>query len=263
MPISTVRVTYEGILLLFVQDNKPRCNVAFLKDVPHHEVKLVITSIRKGAAPEELLRLTGAQLQDDLFLDTNKPEPRVRIFKTSAADPFQRVQTSENKDDFRWAVNLEGHEVYESVLKPGLVNARLKPMLTIFDGTFYSQAPLSVNELTRRRHNEATPHRLGKVAVLLRSEITLDSGQQALFFNGGASDPTPLPAVPDVDYGIYVSNKRMHGPSPEIDADHYHEVIASHTSPFRRIRFGRYPDEHRATPDAVCLPGWMGTTELP
>jgi hypothetical protein len=98
--------------------------------------------------------------------------------------------------------------------------------------------------------------------VLLRSEITLDAGQQALFYNGGGNTPLPLPAIENTDYGIYVGNKRMHEASAEIDANNYHEVVASHIPVFRRILFGRY-DEQRSTPDAVCLPGWMGTTELP
>lgn len=263
MPVSTIRITFEGMMLLFVNDNRPYCDVAFLKEVPHHEPKLVISKILKDAAPELLLELSRQELQDQLYLDTNKSNPRVGIHKSSAPDPFVRTETNVNKDDFRWAVNLEGFEVYDSDLKPGLVREKLQPMLRIYDGTFYAQTPLSHNELTRKRHNESSPHMLGKVAVLLRAEITLDRlGQSASFYNGPQSDPLSLPAEENTDYGIYVSNKRAHlHEHDEIDAENYHEVVASHIPPFRRIKFGKVGID--STPDAVCLPGWMGTTTLP
>lgn len=35
-PVSTVRVTFEGMLLLFLNDNRDNCFVGFLKDIPHH-----------------------------------------------------------------------------------------------------------------------------------------------------------------------------------------------------------------------------------
>ncbi len=264
MPVlSTVRVTFEGMMLLFVNDNRPYCSVAFLKDVPHHEPKLVITKIRAGAAPEELRSLSVQQLQDDLYLDTNKSNPRVRLHKSADTDPFQRRESGTNREDFRWAVDLEGFEVYNSALKPGLVREKLKPVLTIYDGMFYAQIPISENALTRKKHDENVPFPLGKVAVLLRAEIKLDQLDQAVAFrNGAESDPLSLPAEQNVDYGIYVSNKREHPPgSSEIDANNYHPVVASHIPSYRRIVFGKV--QIMATPDAVCLPGWMGTTELP
>lgn len=262
-PVSTIRITFEGMLLVFVNDGRAYCDVGFLKDVPHHEPKLLITKMPRGGAPEKLLELPNpdANFKDRLWLDVPGDGPRVRLHKSSATDPFVRNVSVDN-EDFRWAVNLEGHEVYNRELKRGLALDKLGPMLRINAGVFYAQTPLSSNTLSRQRPDETAPTPLGKVAVQLRAEIGLDAGQVATFFNGTDGQPWPLTAQQDIDYGIYVCNSRHNGHDPSIDADNYHSVVAGDLAPSRRIRFGREPRE-RSTPDAVCLPGWMGTTELP
>lgn len=261
-PVSTIRVTFEGMILLFVKDNTEYCDVGFLKDIAHHYSEVQITKIPRTGAAEILAHLHGVGLKDQLWLDVDKPNPRVRVYTASAVEPFPRDESTANSGDFRWAVNLEGHEVYDTPLKAGIALDRLKPRLRIYDGTFYSQTPLSSNKLTRKKHDEPNPVILGKVATQLRAEIHLDVGQVATFLNGpDVGDRIPLRAQQDVDYGIYVCNKRQHGHGdPSIDAENYHSVVATNIPPRRYIRFGRAGN--RATPDAVCLPGWMGTSDL-
>jgi hypothetical protein len=247
------------MMLMFVNDNREYCDVGFLKDVPHHEPKLLITKMPRGGAPEKLLELFRPDFNDRLWLDVNKPEPRVRIYRSAAADPFVRTETAGNVGDFRWALNLEGHEVYNRELKRTTAFDKLVPRLRINDGMFYAQTPLSRNGLTRTRPGEPlTP--LGKVAVQLRAEIGLDAGQFASFFNG--TEKLPLPATTDIDYGIYVCNSRPHGHEDNsIDAENYHPMVVRDLAPSRRILFGR--EGARSTPDSSCLVGWMGMTEWP
>lgn len=261
--VSTVRVTFEGMLLLFVKDNRPHCDVGFLSNIPHHYSEIQITKIPRTGAAEVLKHLHGADLNDQLFLDVDKVNPVVRVYTSdSFPDPFSRVEDPGNRGDFRWAVNFEGAEVYDRPLKLAVALDRLKPRLRIYDGTFYSQTPLSTNKLTRKKHNETNPVVLGKVATQLRAEIQLEANQVATFLNGsGAENEVSLSAQPDTDYGIYVCNKRHHAHQDDsIDADHYHSVVVTDTPPRRYIKFGR--EGNMATPDAVCLPAWMGTSEL-
>lgn len=261
MPLSTVRVTFEGMLLLFVKDNTAHCDVGFLRDIPHHYSEVQITRIPRGGAPEIIEHLHGARLKDKLWLDTNKLNQRVYLHMPEAE--FRRDQSDPNSGDFRWAVNLEGDEVYNRSLRAGIAFGRLNPMLRIADGKFSSQTPLSTNKLTRKRITESNFVTLGNVATQLKAEIQLDAGQEATFFNGPATeDRIQLLARQGVDYGVYVCNKREHGNEDgSVDADNYHSVVANDIAPGRYIRFGRYPDD-KATPDAVCPPGWMGNGGL-
>jgi hypothetical protein len=213
-PVSTIQITFEGMLLLFVNDDREYCDVGFLKDVPHHAAKLLITKIpRGGGAPATVLEIpdpsVGSKFQDRLWLDVDKDGARVRLHKPATA--FVRNEVTTDKSDFRWAVNLEGDEVYNRELKSATAFDRLKPMLRINDGRFYAQTPLSANELSRQRFDESSPVRLGKVAVQLRAEIGLDAGNVATFFNGDSDPGTELRAEQNVDYGIYVCNSRPPG----------------------------------------------------
>jgi len=246
MPISTIRFSFEGMLLLFLNDDREYCDVGLLSNVHHHQPEILITRTERSRSTTILFPQAGQIIADRLFLNTNRSQQRVRLQAMGL-------------------VNLEGNQVYGRRLEPGLALQKLRPILRIYDGTFFAQPPFSDNKLTVTKPSGVTTD-LGLVATRIGAEIALESEETASFFNGPDSAPTPLPAVENVDYNISMTNKRQHGPSAEIDAENYHLVVANHIPPFRRVTFGRSPAFDKtivSTPDAVCLPGWMGTTELP
>ncbi len=104
-PVSTVRVTFEGMLVMFLNDDREYCDVGFLKGIPHHYSEVQITKIPRVGAPEVIGYFHGAALKDQLILDVNKPAPRVRLYKSSAPDPFPRLATSDGRHDFVAARN--------------------------------------------------------------------------------------------------------------------------------------------------------------
>jgi hypothetical protein len=261
-PVSTIRLTFDGMLLLFMNDGREFCIVQFLKNIEHHVPELLITKIPRAGAADVLLHLSGAAaFKDQCWLDvqrTPQRPQRVRLrFDENSEEPFERVETDTNRDDFRWAVNLEGREVYNTQLS--LLPHLVRPSFRINEGTFYTQT-LSNNELTKKVGAAGGTELLGKVAVQIGAEIGLGSRDTAFFSNGLDGEQRELKPETGIDYGILVKNSRPQGHEDHsIDANNYHPVVASNIAPSRKITFARRP-ENRATPDAVCLPGWMGTS---
>lgn len=247
---SRIQLTFEGMMVLFVKDGAEYCDVGLIKHAPNHVAHLLITKIPEIGAPETILHLHDAQLDESrLWLDVQKTGTRIRLY-TNGDPHFDRKSHVDDRD-FRWRVDFP--DLYGGTIAHDKNAFRL--FLRINDGTFYTQQK-SENQLVLKKPGK-DPETIGKVAVKLRSEIEL-AGEDVAYFSNGTGTSIPLPAQRDVDYGIYLGLVRHdHSAShslatEDIDAEHYYTAMAIDKPPSRKIHFDR--DDHRATPDAVCFP---------
>jgi hypothetical protein len=261
--ISTIRITFEGMMILFVDDGRRYCDVGLLKYAPNHVASVLITKIPEVGAPETILHVHDADLESQVWLDIQKREPSISLFQDNTVG-FKRATDDGNPKDFRWALDFEGHEMYDSNVT--LDPAGFKSILRINDGTFYTQQK-SDNTLAIKRGSAPGENVLGKVAVRLRADIALARLEVAYFSNGANGVPVLLKPEATTNYGIYVSQIRHdHAPGhpqaadDEIDAENYNTAVAINFPPSRKIHFAR---GFRATPDAVCLTATMSQTGLP
>lgn len=259
MPVSTIRMTFEGMMVLFVREGGSYCHVGILKQAPNHAADILITRIPECGAPQTMLHLHDDDFESRMWLDVDKFEAGITLFKDES-QLFQRATDQGNPIDFRWALDFEGDEMYD--FKVPVDFAGFKSVLRINDGTFYTQEK-SRNELLIRPWHQPEV-RLGRVAVRLRADITLD-GQSAYFQNGHNVRPLELKAQERVNYGIYISHARHQHSAEnehsayEIDAENYNSAVAVDRPYHQKIHFDRV--DQRSSPDAVCLTAAMSQTE--
>lgn len=256
--MSIIRVTFEGMLVLFLNNARRYCHVGILKNAPNHDAKLVATKIPSGGAPEEMARLGNDNFAPQLWLDVQKSTPKIEL--TTDGSAFTRL-THHADSDFRWAIDFEGDDLYKHPIRTDM--AGFSSVLQINDGKFSTQQ-ISNNQLTKRQGN-STQIVVGKVATKLVAAIALSANDKAELWNGETDLPlATFENVPSVDYGIYLGKTRGHHHAEDsevIDANHYYTALGSDIAPGRKYYFDREPSS-RIDPDAVCLPAWMGTTEL-
>jgi hypothetical protein len=257
--VSTVQITFDGMMILFASSDRPYCDVGILKYAPNHEANLLITKIPEFGAPQTLLHLHGEEFESRMWLDAEKLEAGITLFMDHRK-PFQR-DAHDNPMDFRWALDFEGEEMY--TVKTSVDPSGFKTFLRINDGTFYTQS-ISDNELIKKPWKEPD-QTIGRVAIKLRAEITL-TDESAYFQNGVNAQPVEIKAEQGVNYGIYVSQVRDHSAghahtaSEDVDAENYNYVIAFDQPYNRKIHFGA--TTARIDPDARCLIPTMSQSEI-
>jgi hypothetical protein len=257
---SNIQITFEGMMILFISDERPYCDVGVLKHAPGHEANILITRIPEYGAPEEMLHLHGDGFEPRMWLDVEKFEAGITLFMDDHVR-FDRATGHGNPIDFRWALDFEGKEMYTT---PTMVDpTAFKTIIRINDGIFYTQER-SDNGLVKKPW-KADEVYLGRVAVRIRANITLND-ESAFFQNGINATPLELPAAADINYGIYISQARTHhataherAQSQDIDAENYNFAVAVDLPHNRKIHLGR---DVRNTPDATCLVPTMSQSEI-
>lgn len=256
--MSQLRVVLEGVMVLFVGNGRPYCYVGIVKNVPEHTAQLIVNEI-SGGEPEEKARIEHAQFQPRLWLQAAKATTKIELI-TDGTGRLNR--NGPDSDDFRWVLNFEGPEVYDHRI--AVDQSGFSAILRINDGKFYTKE-VSDNKL--RLFNRTQDRPIGKVATKVRILINLASGESAALWNGaGAVNPVfEFAYKSGVDYGVYLKNVRPHA-HPEtsalmeqIDAEFYYNALGGDVVPSDKFHFDI---PHRVDPDARCLIGWMGQTDL-
>jgi hypothetical protein len=256
--MSVIRIVFEGMMVLFVKNGGKSCDVGILKHAPDHTAKLIVNKISQGD-PQEMARLEGNGFQSRLWLDVAKDPSSLKIqLHTDGTSIFDRRRAV--SDDFRWALDFEGREMYEPSRVSVDVSA-FSSILHINDGTFYTKQ-VSANQLTIKSVN-TLPATIGKVATKLVALITLAGTETASLWNGENADQ-PLASFKHesgLDYAIQLVNIRHHPVEvlDQADAEYYYTAIASNIAPSRKLHFG---ETARIDPDARCLTAWASQTEL-
>ncbi len=255
--VSTISITFEGLLMLFLNDDKPFCDVGILKAVPPKHPARILIIKKKGGISETLLDLPGDRFEERLWLDVHKKSPDIKVQKGLT---FRR-KSKNDADDVRWSLDFEGDEMFEEPIK--VDKSGFRSILRINDGKF-STIERSKNELILLKPDEE-PLTIGEVATKIGANIQLGKDDVAYFSNGVHILDPPLSAEAGVNYEIQVSQveatkgkAKQKRPLADVDAEYYYTVVAGDLAPSRRIHFGI---PARSTPDASCLTAVVGESD--
>ena len=283
MAISTVKLTFSGLLALHVKKGMNRCHVGIPRDVPHHEPWMnVVVRTALGSVPALTFRREDFARSRFRLQIRNCPQAgRVELLEFG---DFSRKDDVGHENDFRWVMGFED-ELYDKPI--GHVKDGWLSWLRIDGGDFFTEKK-SVDELlTHLKNFPGELERRGRVAVIVGAQIELDEANSRVVLqqrNGGDWEDvfTCLP-VPGVHYGFDLSHTVPPGTETHPDhrrhANYYYNAVGSELSEDEKKFFKSSMDEEpsgsqkgprrisvhdpRIDPRAICFVGDMSRTPGP
>jgi len=258
MPTPKVTLIIKGLIAIFVKTDRTECTLGVLADVPLGH-KLTIIFRKPGATGMvEHKRLEPPNIAINLRLDVqNISQNRVTLRKWPMFINRQVDPTSENKDSFSWAVDLENAELYGSMI--GARKSAFTPILTFTNGDLFTILT-SRNHLFTQRGIFDTRD-FGFVANIIGAQFLLDqpSNSTAVFHNG--LEPIVIPD-PNADWEIEINNDAPAHSGIVTDANHYYKAVGLGLSEPQRFLFmsnsgGAGP----AGPEAACFSGFFSESQ--
>lgn len=284
-PDATATISLQGLMLFWI-DRKRRCQISILR-CEDHDLTMDIfqvprTSTAKSSAISPMNH--NISLNKDVIIsaekakDTKEPKTGILSYKdfSSTFNRTDRSPVPGNINDFRWIINLEGEEFHNRKLEfiqSGRTSAKVRkniknltPMITVDDGTVYTQAISS--EMLLRRDEEGQIKMFGRVAY----RIGIDIRSEKVFINNKNGKKLPLVYKPDILHVIQISNMCSLEPKPEnpestagrSDFDLFYDVVRDPIINHRRYDLQgcvnpRTPDNpgQDGYPD-ICIGGYMG-----
>jgi hypothetical protein len=200
-----VTVVFRG-LLTFCFDGKNLCEVGVFKSFPTgHEHNLVFRKWEKkdGKCPAEPA-MVYAMPTSKFELVVNKPLPAVDGVFIKGKDPFDRLKSTSDPQDFRWMVDFE-KDLYPTapVNKDG---TKVSPRLIMKKGIFYTHQK-TLNTFNGVPSTGVGDVRLGggSVAEVTAARIYLDTGGSVDVFIDNVKVDTLTPAA-NLEFQIDVYN---------------------------------------------------------
>ncbi|MCA1633610.1 MAG: hypothetical protein LC802_07810 [Acidobacteria bacterium] len=266
-PIVTapgVHITVEGLIALFYRKGFTggdilACEMGAVRDAPGHVFSLRVrknnVDVPIGAPPTEL------QLDVQNITQTG-----IRRRQMDAVIDRLRGSTPINKQSFKWVLDFEGNELYGQAI--GANRAKLHPTLRIEHGELFAET-LSQNHLVYRRLPTDPWTHIGIVATQVRAFIDLDQPtSEAVLKNGGVpveATRTRRGEQLDIIMRMVHPDDEPLGIPHNQDANHYHLAIGQGLGPADIVTFDSTPViplPVPISPEASCLVGQMGTTEI-
>src|SRR5258706_15263869 len=96
--LSKVDMTFEGMMILFVSQGSPYCDVAILKYAPNHMASILITRTPTFGAPESLLHLHGDEFEPRMWFDVEAWEAGITLYQDDLTR-FDRANNLRNEKD--------------------------------------------------------------------------------------------------------------------------------------------------------------------
>lgn len=282
MALSTVKLTFSGLLVLHFKKGMTRCHVGIPRDVPHHEPGMNVV-VRTALGSVTVLQLRREDFQRSAFRLRVENCPQTGRIKPLEFDNFIRKEDVGHENDFRWAMDFED-ELYKKDI--GHVKDSWLSWLGIDGGDFFTEKK---SEDKLQTYFENSPDKVethGRVAVIVGGRIDLDKvGSQVVLQRRGKSKGatwenvfTCLP-VPGVQYGFDLSQAVPPGtvtpPEHRRHANFYYNSVGSKLTKAEKKYF-RSPEEEEPSalqkeyprmraddfvdPRAICFVGNMGRT---
>jgi hypothetical protein len=164
-------------LLSFINFGPKRCDVGVHNQDPDHDfVVYVLNDSFKvlQAIPVRDLKSTDpfTFTADKVDAPVSGADGTVGFFQDQ--DIFRRDMASDHECDFRWLLDFEGPEFYNSALQ--LKPETLKPTLRVYNGLFHTA---QLTKSTFKRHSPEGELSLGPIAFLIAANIYLAAGGTA------------------------------------------------------------------------------------
>ena len=247
-----IKLTFRGMLLLFLSEGGEFCDVRFLANPPDgHKLQIDVTESNDTGAPQIITQLVQPDLKDRLELTVDNPSrPGVHLFRPGE---FDREKDIGDPNDFRWMVDYS--ELYRGVVDKIEFNpALLTPVLRINNGTFFTETK-SVNQLHMKSGPGGQTRAIGKVATAMGAYIYMDIPGSTFTFTNGDETVLMRGLLPGVTYGINVSQSRQ-GPLDAmiVDANSYNSAVGLNVPADKKISFVLPPGGHGHEEHATTVP---------
>jgi hypothetical protein len=199
----TIKVVFTGLMAFFFDHKKSECQVAMHNRAAGHKLRINVYKSTPGSTEHVLSIANGNGAVDafedsDIRLEVARPKETIRKYQNG---PFTR-QEDDDPNDFRWIIDIEGHEFHGRKLK--IKTDVLSPILRMNAGLFYTAMKCPVTII---RKKDRTP-RFQEVAYLMGANIYLDGlGSKAdLIWGAGGKNSLSLKKEKDTTYKIQVLN---------------------------------------------------------
>lgn len=229
---TNVTLLLKGSLVLFAKKDRPLGTVAILRDPPpRHSLKIRYRLQPPGGVFGQYIPVSS--IQDTLRLNVqNNAHPNITLRDEHAQ--INRKLPVTNQDSYKWFVNLENAELYNSSI--GANSAAFKQILTFNSGELFT-APLglSYNFLMVQKGIVSDYEDFGTVAVKIGVEFSMT--ESVVFTNGSSVvfDSSTFPA--GTNYEIELENDAPPISRLVTDANHYYKGVGSGIPHDQRIQF--------------------------
>lgn len=263
--VPGLNIHVEGLIVIFFERNISNqivaCKLGALRDSPGHDFKV---SYKKNADPAE----TPVSQPDSALRLEVRGAAATGITFEKPNEPVNRICGTGDQQSFRWVLDFEGQDLYKKPI--GSDKNQFRSFLRFEHGKLSTKQVSANHLLVRSALKPTDPWTLiGKVATIVGVSVELDqAGSEVEFFNGAAS---VVKAVQGDHLDIFM---KLTHPDDEpadtphdADANQYYSAVGQRLGPHEVQIFGStmIPDLASGvpiSPEASCLVGSMGTTEV-
>jgi hypothetical protein len=244
-----ITLVFRGLFLFAFDEDNKYCQAGVIK-ADRHCLKI---NIKTNAASLPNSSELSFEIPDgDIYFEVPGRGSAVGIYKPGV---YVR-DTSHDRRDFRWVLDLEGAELHN---RPLPIKAEaLKRSIYVCNGLFYNYDSRRV-----RIVDPASQVRNDVIANVIGCDIHLDEGEEAIFGYGpNGSHSVKLKKEPDISYEISVENicpEDSAAPSIVSDFVHYYDVVDVPQAQQFKVDAPTPPGSERNP----CIPTSMGVTRAP
>ncbi|HEV2915076.1 MAG TPA: hypothetical protein VGX92_17500 [Pyrinomonadaceae bacterium] len=253
---ATITLILKGLLAIFVNTDRTECTVGILRNPPpEHTLEITVTKQLLGGGEVEIpVHNIGAEL----YLDVqNTSQPNI-TFRDMGAVINRQVDPATNRDSFKWVVDLENEELYNTAI--GANRGAFHPLFIFNSGELFARS-ISRSHLFIRRGLFGQLEDFGFVASEVGVAISLDQeNSRAVFTSGGVEIFT---SEPDTNYVIDIDHDAAAHSNIVLDANHYYKAVGLGLSERERISFMSIVDDSGpAGPEAACFSGHLSKSPI-
>jgi len=212
---APVTITLTGLLLFRFSDDMQLCNVGVHNKSEDHVLRIVVT---ENGKPEPIFEHSGP-MPDDLLIEANQAR-FTGVKKHLVGDGLEKSEpTLEQEQDFRWLIDFEGPDFYDTKLTTD--KNGLSPGICITNGLFYTFCQIDKEKFkaVRRVGGKKEPLELFSIAEVIGVNIYLDEEASKVILRWGR-DGKPLAelvrSTPAASFEITITNIP---PDPEKHSD--------------------------------------------
>lgn len=177
-----VRLTFDGLIgFCFYQGKQQqRCEMGMVQ-VPDHEPLLTVNRVNPNGTLTPILTDYHLNQTSDVSLEVNDPvRPQSTRFPESmASGDFDRFNTANDPEDFRWVLDLQGKDFHEDRLRlktGGSGDTLLRPRITVPNAIFYTLDKTQDQFYRFKRIDETMSVPIGKIADQVGADILCRPG---------------------------------------------------------------------------------------
>lgn len=183
-PNPHIELIFRGFVISRVTDGSGTAIIDALRDSACHEPTIKIVEV---TAEGRVLRFDRVDAGKPISIEVVGPKyPGIQVMQKDN-DRFDRLASGNDRNDFRWHIDLGELQGRAVKVKPEQVS----PIVTVNNGLFHTSDTSPLQILVKRRDASGTPlpiERFGQVASQFSGNIYLKNKNSKAIFKNGANE---------------------------------------------------------------------------